>query len=244
MVIKLVKLLFWIARFCSRFANQPTQVLVAVMSMSLTAFWLYVLCYLASLWLPWTRSQLCSLSKYDRASLEPKPSSGIIHLPVALPAPSDHRCAVWLQLLTASHCWDMWGVGFSTQVSGLTWINSASDYNSNHGSGISTRFYIHRNDMTTWGDDVSTHCSVVFSHRWHFPTQAVTHSNNNMYWSCVHSTLSQLFGNTTAYVNQSIILFAPLSWAKISHMLGNKKIMCLHYVSFFLCSSTVFFILL
>lgn len=63
------------------------------------------------------------------------------------------------------------GVVFSTQVSGLTWINSAidgGDDSFNHGSDISTWFYIHRNDISTTGDDVSIHYSAVFTHRWRF----------------------------------------------------------------------------
>lgn len=70
---------------------------------SLTVLLWFVLCYLPLLSLSWTCSQLCSLSKYDWPPLEPKPRSGIIYLPAALPAPSDHHCTARLLLLKAWH---------------------------------------------------------------------------------------------------------------------------------------------
>lgn len=38
---------------------------------------------------------------------------------------------------------------------------------SNHGSDISTRFCIHKNDISTSADGVSTHGSAMFTHWWH-----------------------------------------------------------------------------
>ena len=45
-----------------------------------------------------------------------------------------------------------------------TVLAMGADRVSNHGSDIFTRFYIHRNDISTSADDVSTEGSTVFAH--------------------------------------------------------------------------------
>lgn len=108
-------------------------------------------------------------------------------------------------------CWrpgaDTRGVCFSTQVSGLTWINSASDggdIGSNHGSGDSSGFFIHRNDISTQGDDVSTLWLL------YLPTD---HSSD----LCCDPQWQQHIYNLREYIlwYQSIIIYFII-WYKIS----------------------------
>lgn len=111
--------------------------LFTLLSRSLTVSLLFVLCYLPLILLQWT-SQLCSPSKYGWLPLVPKPRSGIIHPPAALPAPSDIAAAAESPDLLGHTRGHLFNSSVQTDLNKLRWWVMGGDNVSNHGSDIST----------------------------------------------------------------------------------------------------------